>query len=229
MQLPLAIEFPESACFANFEAGSNLLLLDLLKKVATGEGELQLYIWSATGLGKTHLLQSACKLAAELGRQACYLPYAVLQQHGPQILNGLDTLDLVAIDDLDHIVQDIDWQKAIFTLINECRSTSTQLLFAARQNLPELSLDLADLDSRLSWGPVFEIKQLSDAKKKKVLQDRARMRSLELSDESVNYLLTRFPRDMCKLCELLETLDKASLSAQRRLTVPFIKTVLEAD
>ncbi len=227
MQLPLAIEFPDTASFAGYEAGANTLLLDLLKKTAIGEGELQLYIWAERGLGKTHLLQSTCRFAAEKGRRTCYLPATVLREHGPQILNGLEDLDLIAIDDLEQIVLDLNWQKAMFSLINSCRNTSACLLLAAGKNIPELNLELADLYSRLGWGPVFEIKPLNDTRKKKVLQNRARQRSLELNDESVNYLLSRYPRDMHGLCDLLETLDKASLSAQRRLTVPFIKSVLE--
>lgn len=229
MQLPLAIEFPETATFDSYQVGSNVLLLDLLRKSTIGSGELQLYIWAESSLGKTHLLQSACRAASVCGRQSCYLPLALMRQHGPQILQGLETLDLIAIDDLDQIISSLDWQKALFVLINACRAASVPLLFAAQRNVAELSLDLADLASRLSWGPVFEIKELKDADKKKVLQARAKRRSLELNNEAVNYLLDRYPRDMRQLCDMLELLDKASLSAQRRLTVPFIKTVLESS
>ena len=37
----------------------------------------------------------------------------------------------------------------------------------------------------------------------------------------------RFPRDMRTMYELLDTLDEAALVAQRRLTVPFIRSVLK--
>ncbi|MBN1378499.1 MAG: DnaA regulatory inactivator Hda [Gammaproteobacteria bacterium] len=228
MQLPLAIEFPESATFDSFQAGSNRLLVELIKKTVSNSGELQLYIWSATGMGKTHLLQAACRAASEQGRKACYLPFSVMSQHSPQLLEGLETLDLITIDDLDQIVPVDGWQQAVFSLINRCRAGAVPIVFAARCNIGELSLNLADLRSRLAWGPLFEIKALSDLDKIKVLQARARQRSLELSNEVGQYLLSHYPRDMCQLCDLLDTLDKASLAAQRRLTIPFVKTVLES-
>jgi DnaA family protein len=227
MQLPLAIEFPENATFDSFLPGSNTLLLELLRRTANSQHELQLYIWSAPGLGKTHLLQAACRAAAEIGRQACYLPFDVMNQTGPQLLDGLETLDLVAVDDLDQIITAEGWQQAIFSLINRCRANNVPIVFAARSNIARLNLQLADLKSRLSWGPLFEIKELTDAEKMQVLQLRARQKSLELGDEVGRYLLSRYPRDMRQLCDLLDKLDKASLAAQRRLTIPFVKEILE--
>ncbi len=45
-------------------------------------------------------------------------------------------------------------------------------------------------------------------------------------EETANYLLTRRKRDMASLYALLDRLDLESLKAQRRLTIPFVKTVL---
>jgi DnaA family protein len=52
------------------------------------------------------------------------------------------------------------------------------------------------------------------------------MRGLDLPVETANYLLTRRKRDMASLYALLDRLDLESLNAQRRLTIPFVKTVL---
>jgi len=51
--------------------------------------------------------------------------------------------------------------------------------------------------------------------------------SKELNDEVLNYLLVRENRDMNNLYQLLDRLDKASLAARRKLTIPFIKKILE--
>jgi DnaA family protein len=228
MQLPLAIVFPESATFENYEAGSNAFLLKMLEEIASGRGESQLYIWGNSGLGKTHLLQSTCRAASQVNRRSCYLPLSVMLQNGPGILQGLDNLDLIALDDLDRVITEDRWQNEVFSLINHCRTASVTLVFAARVNINGLNIQLADLKSRLAWGPVFEIRELDDESKKKVLKARAGQRNLELNDDAVNYMLSRYSRSMQQLCLLLERLDKASLSAQRRLTVPFIKSVLES-
>jgi DnaA family protein len=47
-----------------------------------------------------------------------------------------------------------------------------------------------------------------------------------MPDETASYLLRRLPRDMPALFDLLDQLDEASLAAQRKLTVPFVKSVL---
>jgi DnaA family protein len=56
---------------------------------------------------------------------------------------------------------------------------------------------------------------------------RARGRGLELPDETAQFLLRRFPRDLPTLFALFDTLDTASLIEQRRLTIPFVKSVLD--
>ena len=44
-----------------------------------------------------------------------------------------------------------------------------------------------------------------------------------MTEEVANYLLTRFPRDTHSLFALLDKLDSATLAAQRRLTIPFLR------
>jgi DnaA family protein len=87
-------------------------------------------------------------------------------------------------------------------------------------------LTLPDLTSRLGWGPVFQLATLSDRDKRAALQMRARRRGLELGNEVAEYLLRRYPRDMDSLFSLLNQLDRASLVAQRRLTIPFVRELL---
>lgn len=226
MQLPLAIEFAETATFDSYIPGPNALLFKLLQQCAELQGERQLYCWGSAGMGKTHLLQATCRAASGNGLSSCYLPVSQLLEYGPGSLDGLEAVRLLALDELDRLAGRSDWEQSLFSLINRCRAADSCLLLAARANIGELDWRLPDLVSRLAWGPVFQIKSLSDADKLRVLQARARRRGIELSDEVGNYLLTRVPRDMHYLCELLDTLDRASLAAQRRLTIPFIKEVL---
>jgi DnaA family protein len=226
MQLPLAIAFPDTATLDSFNPGPNGLLLELLHRCANLQGEPQLYCWGDAGLGKTHLLQATCRAASENGYSSCYLPVSELLEYGPQSLDGLEAVRLLALDEVDRLAGRDEWERALFSLINRCRAAGGCLLLAARANIGELAWALPDLVSRLAWGPVFQVRPLTDAGKLDVLQARARRRGIELNDEVGRYLLTRYPRDMRYLCEQLDTLDRASLAAQRRLTIPFIKEVL---
>src|SRR4029078_5447301 len=89
------------------------------------------------------------------------------------------------------------------------------------------NIGLPDLLSRLSWGMVFKLSPLADDEKLTVLTRRANGRGIGLPEEVAKYLLTHCPRHMATLFAALDALDKASLAAKRRLTIPFVKEVLE--
>jgi DnaA family protein len=86
-------------------------------------------------------------------------------------------------------------------------------------------VQLPDLRSRLVWGPVFQLQVLPDAKKREALQLRAQLRGLELPENVADYLLSHYPRDLFGLFARLDQLDTAAMALQRKLTIPFIKTV----
>lgn len=228
-QLPLQLQPKESCSFSSFFPGSNQLLVEMLQNLFADDGEQQVFLWSAAGLGKSHLLQAVCQLAASQQLTASYLPLDQMPGVTPEILEGIENLDLVAIDGLDAVVGQADWEQALFNLINLARTGDVRLLFAASKSPAELSLNLPDLQSRLSWGPVFQLKTLSDDEKRAALQSRASARGLELPDNVASYLLEHYPRDLFILFENMDKLDKASLVQQRRLTIPFVRDVLNSD
>lgn len=225
-QLPLQLLPKEGCTFNSFFAGSNHLVFEILKNIFDAGSEQQIYIWAAQGRGKSHLLQAACHAASARGLTASYLPLAQMPGVTPDILEGIEQLDLVAIDDLDSILGQADWEHALFALINLSRTSEVRLLFAAEKNPAVQDLILPDLRSRLTWGPVFNLQALTDDEKQAALQWRAQARGLELPDNVANYLIEHCPRDLFALFESIDTLDQASLAQQRRLTIPFVKQVL---
>jgi len=48
-----------------------------------------------------------------------------------------------------------------------------------------------------------------------------------MTPETAAYIMRNYPRDMCSLRALIDKLDMASMEEQRRLTVPFIKQILD--
>jgi len=228
-QLPLTFEPRERYTFNAFIAGQNQLAVDLVRQMASGEGESQILIWADRGNGKSHLLQAACNLASQSQMTVCYLPAREIIGSAAQVFEGLEQLDMVCIDDIDAMMQSSKWEEALFDLINRVRENGKRILFAANKSPDSCVINLADLRSRLSWGPVFHLNELKDEDKIKAMQKRAEQSGLEMTDNVANYLLTHYPRDLFDLFERLDHLDKASMAMQRRLTIPFIKSVLEAD
>jgi DnaA family protein len=68
---------------------------------------------------------------------------------------------------------------------------------------------------------------LDEAGRRELLRRRAEARGLQLDDGVLDYLFRRVGRDLGNLTALLDRLDRASLAAQRRLTVPFLRQILE--
>ena len=142
------------------------------------------------------------------------------------MLDGLEQMDLICLDDIQLIAGDVLWQKAIFDLYNRVLEQNKCLLISGDQSASHLNINLPDLVSRLSWGLTEQLKPLDDAQKVVALQYRANQRGLVLTNEVVSFLLTRLTRDMSTLINTLDKLDKASILQQRKITIPFIKDVL---
>lgn len=223
-QLPLSLKLRDDAIFDNFFMGDNALLIETLKKFILEKSEQFIYCYGEEGVGRTHLLQSCCHAANENDRSLFYLSLATHQEFSPDIFEALEDQECVCIDDVDAIIGNSQWEEVLFHFYNRARENNTQLLVSAKTPPQQLRCVLKDLQSRLSWGLVLEIKKLSDEEKIRALQLRAQLRGLQLSEEVANYLIHHHSRNMRDLVCVLEKLDQASLAAKRKLTIPFVKT-----
>lgn len=188
--------------------------------------ESLIYLWGAEGVGRSHLQQAACLRFEQRGEQAVYLPLADLVQYGTAILDNLEQCELVCLDDLDAVAGRADWEEALFHLFNRLRDAGRKLLLAANTAPRELPIALPDLKSRLTLALIFQLHALSDEDKLRALQLRASRRGLHLTEEVGRFIMTRGSRNMSVLFDILERLDQASLQAQRKLTIPFLKETL---
>lgn len=229
VQLPLAVRLRDDAIFANFYPGANAAALGYVERLTQTEQswmESLIWLWGSAGSGRSHLLQAACLRAEEQGARALYLPLAEFAGYGVQVLDGVEACDLVALDDVHLVLGQPEWEQALFNAFNRLHDAGKAMLFAAEASPRELPVQLADLQSRLNLCLVFHLQQLDDEDKLRALQLRASRRGLFLADEVGRYLLTHFSRSMGALFDALEQLDQASLQAQRKLTIPFVKQVL---
>lgn len=225
-QLALDFQWDESFDFAGFVVGANAEAVTALKRAGNSAGRRVVYLYGEPGVGKSHLLQAACSEAGAWGLTAVYLPLAQIVNRSPQLLENLERVDVAVLDDLDRLVGATEWQQAVFHLFNRLQDAGRDLLMAGSRRPTELSLTLPDLVSRLQWALVLRLEKLGDEDKLLALDWRAQRRGLELPKETARYLLNHCPRDTGYLFRLLDELDTASLQAQRRLTIPFLKKVL---
>ncbi|OGT35936.1 MAG: DnaA regulatory inactivator Hda [Gammaproteobacteria bacterium RIFCSPHIGHO2_12_FULL_37_14] len=226
-QLTLGLSLKDETTFDNFYLGKNAEIITELKKLANKQGERIIFLCGSRGQGCSHLLQACCHYAYQQRHSSVYLPLANLLTLSPEILDGLETRELICLDDLEVIAQHREWEEAVFHLFNRTYDSGGSIVFAAHTLPKSIQLHLADLESRLTWGIIYQLQSLTDVEKLAALIMRANRRGMGLSDEVGKYILTHCPRQMNTLFAALEALDKASLAAQRRLTIPFIKEVLQ--
>jgi DnaA-homolog protein len=224
-QLPLGVRVPDRAVFASFLPGRNAQAVEHLQALAQGTVAGTAWVCGPSGCGKSHLLQATCALASQHG-SAGYVPLHELAPLGTGALEGLNELDCICLDDLGAVIGDGDWERTLFALHREVEEHGGRLVAAASVPPALATWTLQDLSSRWAASAVFQLRALEERQLTRALQLRAQVRGLELPDETARWLQRRFPRDMHTLYELLDTLDEAALVARRRLTVPFIRSVL---
>jgi DnaA family protein len=224
-QLPLGVRIPDRAVFATFLPARNAQAKEHLVRLARGEVSGTAWVCGAAGAGKTHLLQASSVQASETMRSA-YFPLRGLRTLGVEVLEGAGQLDCLCLDDLDAVTGALEWERALFGILRESDERGARLIVSAERPPSLVQWALPDLGSRFTASLVFQLRTLDDAELQEALRLRAHTRGFELPDETSRWLQRRFPRDMRALYELLDTLDEAALVAQRRLTVPFIRSVL---
>lgn len=224
-QLALNVQLRDDATLDNFYVTEPLSpVLPSLQRQREEGGEPVLYLYGSHGSGKSHLLQASCHLARE---GALYLPLGELLDYAPEaVLADMETLSLVCLDDLQAVAGSEAWEQALFHFFNRARAAGCRLLLAAEDSPRNLPIQLADLRSRLGWGIVYHLPGYDDGQKAEVLAFRAARRGLALPPEVARYIVSRAPRGLAELLEVLDMLDSRSLAEQRALTVPFVKRVL---
>jgi len=230
MQMALPVTLPDDETFSSYFGGENSQVVTHLQSIleqSKQDNKFEFtYLCGLAESGKSHLLYASCVKAQELGLSTILLSMSDIIDLSPDLLAGLESMDVLCIDDLQLVAQNPKWEKALFNFYNRFNESGKVLIFAADLLPDMLNIALPDLESRLKWGTTFQIRSMSDDDKAEALVKRAKMRGLELSLECARFLLTRLSRDMRTLVDILNKLDHASIVQQRKITIPFIKTTL---
>lgn len=229
-QQPLALHLRADQTFDSFVASPGTAAgraRRLAQALANGRERTPLYLWGPPACGKTHLLAAALTTASEQNLRAAYLPLRELGAAGTEAVQAFEQFALVCVDDLDAIAGNEAVELALFHLYDRMRSNGGRIIVSGGANPTGLGLRRPELKSRLGWGVSCRLEALGDADKRLVLLRRAAGQGLNLGESVVDYLLRHHSRDLHRLLLQLDTLDRAALAAQRRLTLPFVRELLE--
>ena len=225
-QLPLTLRYPTDQRLDAFFAPPEGALAQLR---ALARGGDWLYLAGPEGVGKTHLALGFCAEADAIGQSAHYLPLAAVAGRLGDALPAPQAGAGIAIDGLEHIAGHTNDEVALFHFHNAARAAGAAVLYTARANPDELGIGLPDLHSRLGQLTRISLQPADEAGRIAILRERAERRGLVLEDAATEWLLRRVDRDLASLTRLLDRLDRESLAAQRRLTVPFLRAVLGGE
>jgi DnaA-homolog protein len=215
-QIPLPLAPQTLRSFGNFVPGLNAAAVDQLRELVLPGAPV--YMWGPTGSGKSHLLHALAQRCQAQGQ-----PVGWFDAGSPQPWTLQPQWVLVVIDGCDQL--QVAEQHAAFALFVEAATHGVQVAAAGR--VPPVDLPLReDLRTRLGWGHVLALQPLSDEHTRAALRDEAERRGFGLSDEVINYLLARFPRDLAHLMPLFDRLDEFALSLARPVTVPLLRQML---
>jgi DnaA family protein len=223
-QLSLDLKLQRHTRFGTFVADSNASVLAHLQESARGSRHETLWLWGGENAGKTHLLQAACREAGECQLRSIYL--AADRSQPAEALAGLGSLDFVAIDDVSNLAGDAEQERALFAVVNDFYRGAGTLLMASSGPPSAAGFELADLASRAAGAIVYRLLPLSDEARLSALERLAHSRGLELDSPTASFLLARVRRDMRSLSDWLDILDRESLAAKRKITIPFVRDLL---
>ena len=222
-QIPLPVSISEYMTFESFHSSSNKVVIDSIKDY---KNKL-LWIAGLKGSGKTHILQATINYMDNGINRLLYLPMRESKDFTPDILDNLDQFDLVAIDDIENVIGDFSWEEQLLILYEELIHTKSRILISSSDTPQGLSFKLPDLASRFSLGLVDRLKPMNEEQMIEAISLHAKVRGFNLPQDVAKYLISRVPRDVSVLVDIIKLLDYESLSKQRKLTIPFIKTVLD--
>lgn len=221
-QLLLGITPPPQPTLINFVPGRNAELLQALDNVLAGrESERIIYLWGPPGCGRSHLLQGVAGVCMRNKMSTAYFAC----DENTHFADGSET-DCVLVDDVDRLNDGT--QIGLFNLYNRIRDEGNAFLLVTGPAAPAQLKLREDLVTRLGWGLVYQVHELTDEEKVEAMKSHAISRGLDLSQEVCDYLLRHERRDLPSLMATLDALDSYSLASQRKITVPLVRELLQA-
>jgi DnaA family protein len=225
-QIALPLSLDRQFSFDNFVSDQAELIVASLKALVLGEGEAQIGLWGSAASGKSHLLNASADFARRKGVVLQIYDAVQLQHCAASEFEGYGDCDVLAIDNLDAIAGNPEWEAFFYQVINRCRDGDYRFLFALTDKPDDLRTRLDDFRSRLQWGLMLQLPSGGDAEIREILRRRAGLLGIELPVEVISYLMTHYPRDLSAQMAILRRLDETSLSHQRKVTIPLVKTAL---
>lgn len=180
------------------------------------------YLWGSEGCGKSHLLRAVTEAFTQQRLMAIYVSCEI----NSEFAIDASAIDCVAIDNVERLGEVA--QIRLFNVYNQVREEGNALFLVSGKVSPgHLSLR-QDLVTRLGWGLVYQVHELTDEEKSEAMKRHAMNCGFELPQAICDYLLRHVRRDLPSLIKIIDALDHYSLARQRQITLPLLRELLES-
>ncbi len=228
MNKPKQLTFPwntvnKSSLESFYASKDNLHVVSILKDKTFQD---DLFIFGSKESGKTYLLQAMCNSYSSLNKSSLYIPLKKAMGYGTEIFESLENIQLICLDGIENVISTIEWEKAIFNLINKTLISKSRLIITSSEDLQSLNFVLPDLESRLRKIESYELTPIQDKDILDALKYISKLKSINLGDKEARYLVTYAQRNISNLVHILESLDQLSMEMKRKITIPLIKEVI---
>lgn len=220
-QIPINFSFCNTKTLDNYISENNDHLIETLKQFANNNHGQLIYLFGNKSTGKSHLCKAVFNIIKDTE--------TYIDQHNFEILDDIDiqNINYLIIDDFEIILEKGNTEDKIFYYINEFILSKKSLLISSVKSTEQIDFSKNDLKSRLTSNLIFNIREISDDRKIEVLKKITEDIGWTIEENVCQYIMNHYQRDLFFLCNVLKSLDKSSLALKKRVTVPFVKGIIE--
>mgnify|MGYP002639274129 CR=1 FL=1 len=228
-QIPLPLSFDKRFSLQNYFSENADFVRHNLTALFDETGESLIGLWGGSDSGKTHLLNACAHYARDCNIQFHLFDAGQLMQADALNFSELLSGSVLGIDNLDLLAGNRAWEEQSYQLINRVKLGELRFIFTLSRQPRDIGFKLPDLKSRLNWGLLIALQISDDTQLEHILRQRAKMLGLEITTDVLHYLLSHYSRKLSDQMLLLYQLERASLSRQRKITIPFIRETCLLD
>ena len=220
-QIPINFSFCNAKTLDNYISGENKHLIKALKEFAKNNHGQLIYLFGEKSTGKSHL----CKAVFDIIEDTKIL----VNQHNFETLSDMDlqNINYLIIDDFEIILEKRNNEDTLFYYINEFIISKKSLLISSINSTEQITFTKKDLKSRLTSNLIFNIKEISDERKVEVLKNITEDIGWTIEEKVCQYIMYHYRRDLFFLCNVLKSIDENSLALKKKVTIPFVKSIIE--
>ena len=228
-QLSLNIKLDDSVSLDKFiECDSNIDCLNFLRNTLKEDSISNLfYIWGREGVGKSYIMQALNREFINLDKRTFHLSLNDKRVSSHEILQNLESLDVILIENIDSLPDDEEWETQIFSLINNALTSKTKIYLSSCKVSKELQISLKDLQSRLSYFTAIEIPEISNEEKLDALSQSSARKGIDLDTRTKEFIINNTSRGLSDLLQFLNDLDVYSLKKKKKVTPSLVRQLLK--